>query len=311
MVEYTTKLDKFESIQSKLKAGDIVLIEDGTYSNINLNISTKGAFDKRITIKAKNPGKVILTGKIILKIAGTFTTVANFVFKDGGLSNGIKIQGTGNRLTGCDISLNKSDGSVVVIRDQNNRIDHCIFHDYSMAGVWLCLERSDSSENYALIDHNIFKNRAPGSGNGFETIRLGTSGDSLSNSKSMVVQNLFENCDGEIETVSNKSSQNIIYKNTLKTSAGTLCLRHGNGSIVATNKVEQNNKKESGGIRVVAGEDHIVFNNLITSVNNCGIILSNGKTSGIYNLPVKRVKVYNNILMIEESLITYLRDKGY
>jgi poly(beta-D-mannuronate) lyase len=74
-----------------------------------------------------------------------------------------------------------------------------------------------------------------------------------------------------------------------------LTLRHGNRCIVATNKISQNNKKDTGGLRVAAGEDHILFNNLIENVNNTGITLNNGKDAGIYNKPVVNVNVNKNI----------------
>lgn len=292
MVEYNISLINLNSFLAKIKQGDTIIIDDGNYNNLNLNINTNGTLQKRVTIKSKNPGKVILSGNSSVKITGSYTTFANFIFQNVTTD----ISGKGNRLTGCDISLNTQTGPIVSISDINNRVDHCIFHDYSKSGVWLELIRSNTNLNYALIDHNIFKNRIPGTGNGFETIRLGTSTNSLSNSRTIVEQNLFENCDGEIEIISNKSCENIVYKNILKSSIGAFSFRHGNRSIMSNNLVLQNKKSSTSGLRIAAGEDHIFCNNYIQdSTSNASICLNSGQTSGIYNLPVKRAQILNNI----------------
>ena len=58
---------------------------------------------------------------------------------------------------------------------------------------------------------------------------------SLSSGYTIVEHNLFEDCDGDPEIVSIKSSDNIIRHNTFRGSYGTLSLRHGN-----RNKLESN-----------------------------------------------------------------------
>lgn len=293
---YNIPLTDLNNLINKLVPGDTVIITNGTYSNISLSINCQGTFDKRITIKAQTPGQVILNGTILLSLSGKYTTIANFVLKEGGVSNGVQIGGIGNRLTGFDISINESNGPIVLIKGLKNRVDHCYFHDFSNADVWLRLDRPNESLNYALIDHNIFRNRKKGTGNGFETIRLGTSHYSLSNSRSIIEQNFFDNCDGEIEIISNKSSENIIYRNTIFNCLGALTLRHGDRSIVANNSIDQINESQSSGLRIAAGKDHILFRNFIQNTNSQGAIsLNSGNNSGIYNIPIERANILNNI----------------
>jgi poly(beta-D-mannuronate) lyase len=211
---YILDFNQLKDIQPELIEGDTVLIKDGTYPDLSLTINNKALLNKRITIKSENFGKVILTGNCKINIIGNYITFGDFIFKDGGIKNSVEIKGLGNRITNCDFSFNNSDGPIIAIHSKNNRIDHCIFHDFTKAGVWVEVIRT-SINDYVLIDHNIFRNRSLGIGNGFETIRIGTSGNSLSDSNSIIYNNLFENCDGELEAISNKSSGNIIYKNTL------------------------------------------------------------------------------------------------
>jgi len=295
MTIYNIIFTDLSKLLPKLFPGDIVIIEDGIFSNISLKLDCNGEFRNKIIIKAKNPGKLIITGKSKIIISGNYITLANIIFKDGGVINSIDISGLGNRLTGCDISFNDSDGPIILLKGIKNRIDHCILQNFSNAGVWLCLQRYNGIIDYCIIDHNIFRNRAPGGGNGFETIRLGTSGSSLTNSRTIIYENLFENCDGEIEIISSKSCENIIHRNTVLTCIGAITLRHGNRCIISGNKILQNSKIDSSGIRIAAGEDHIIFNNLIDKTNNSSINLNSGTNSGIFNLPVKNVQVTKNI----------------
>jgi poly(beta-D-mannuronate) lyase len=295
MTIYNINLSELNSLMPKLFPGDIIIIEDGIFSDVNLNLTCKGELRNKITIKSKNPGKLIITGKSKIIISGNYTTLANIIFKDGGLINGIDISGIGNRLTGCDISFNNSDGPVILLKGIKNRIDHCILQNFSNAGVWLCLQRDINIIDYCIIDHNIFRNRAKGNGNGFETIRLGTSGSSLTNSRTIVRDNLFEKCDGEIEIISSKSCENIIYRNTVLESLGSITLRHGNRCILSKNKILQNYKNESGGLRVAAGEEHIIFDNLMEKTINSSINLNSGTNSGIFNLPIINNQITKNI----------------
>jgi len=288
-MQYTIELDKINNLPT-INEGDMIEIVDGIYNNINIVLQYNGSHNKQITIKAQNYGKVILQGTVSISIQGTYITFGNMIIQGTGI---ITIGGHHNRLTNCDISMNSPS---IFIDSVDSRVDHCNFHDFDKSGQWFEVSRPTTKQNFLLIDHNIFRNRKQGVGNGFETLRLGTSTRSLSNSNSIIAYNTFENCDGEYEIVSVKSSNNIIYKNNFKTSFGTLSLRHGNNNLVAQNKFLQGNEVNAGGIRVAAGENHILYNNLIQEAD-FGIKIDNGETSGIYNLAVKNTRVIKNIFL--------------
>lgn len=299
-------LKDLSSKSAEIKPGNTVLLKDGTYSGLTIKISTSGTKDNRITIKPQNAGKVILTKSCNITINGSYITLANLVLKDGGSSKpAIYIIGNGNRITGCDVSYSASATEQMIrIQGKENRVDHNIFHDWNKSGVWVVVWRPNKTEDYALIDHNIFKNRiSTGEDNGLESIRIGTSSDSLTSSKSMVIQNQFINCNGEIEVISNKSGDNIYYGNYMESSEGTLTLRHGNGCIVYKNHFDQKNKENTGGIRIT-GENHIVANNYIENVNGngttrVGISINNGVKNSELNeyFQVKNTQIKNNIFV--------------
>ena len=310
MTIYKCDLTYFSKLSPTLKGGDTVLLASGTYKDYKLTINVNGTATSRIVIKPEVDGQLIFTGQSTLAITGTYTTVANFVYKSGSINKAIKIQGSYNRLTGFDISYSGLDLEYQVgIDGLANRVDHCKFHDWSNLGVWCVVIRSTAVENFAIIDHNIFQNRAATSAtNGLECIRIGDSAQSLSSSKSVITQNWIDNCNGEIECISNKSCDNIYYKNTYTNSEGTLTLRHGNRCYAYKNKFLQQRKPNSGGIRIT-GESHIVARNLLKDINGngttrCGIAVNNGMP----NTPINGYYTAKNVKIIDNLLINNSQD---
>lgn len=72
---------------------------------------------------------------------------------------------------------------------------------------------------------------------------------------------MFHHCNGEVEVVSIKSSDNIIRNNVFLECRGILALRHGNRNLVEGNAFIGNGLPCTGGVRVV-NEGHIIKGNL-------------------------------------------------
>jgi poly(beta-D-mannuronate) lyase len=142
-----------------------------------------------------------------------------------------------------------------------NRVDHCEFTGKTHQGTTLVVWLADKP-NYHQIDHNYFGPRSPLDANGGETIRIGTSDWSMSDSYTNVSQNIFDKCDGEAEIISIKSGHNTIKSNLFYMCDGTLTFRHGNFSEVLDNYFIGNKKKNTGGIRII-GENHKVEGNYL------------------------------------------------
>ena len=100
-------------------------------------------------------------------------------------------------------------------------------------------------ENHHQIDHNYFGERPVYGSNGAETMRVGTSQQAYSSSNTVIENNLFERCSGEVEVISIKSSDNVIRNNILLECEGVVALRHGdrntvnNNLLLATDSVTQ------------------------------------------------------------------------
>ena len=273
-----------------------ILLEDGIYTNINLIISKEGTITNPIIIKAKNPGKVYFSKDVNITITGKFIIISNIIFTNG--RGEIHLKGSNNRITNCEFSLNDGDGPIVIVYKYNNRVDHNIFKNFTNSNPWVEVIHDSNIPGYIIIDSNIFINRKKGVGNGFETIRFGLSGSSLSQSYSVIENNIFKNCNGEIEIISNKAGGNIYYKNTFETSFGSLTLRHGNNVLVVKNKFLQNNMENAGGVRVASGSGHIVYNNVFKDTNNrAALIINSGSNDDIYNIQVSHSKFLKNLFI--------------
>jgi poly(beta-D-mannuronate) lyase len=99
----------------------------------------------------------------------------------------------------------------------------------------------------------------------------GTNDWSFHPSYTLVEDNIFDQCDGEIEIILVKSLYNTIRRNLFYESDGMLTLRHGNYNTVRDNFFIGNGKKNAGGVRII-GEHHTVSNNYMQGLRGTGIM---------------------------------------
>jgi len=80
-----------------LAPGDRIVLANGEWRDFAVRFSATGQADKPITLTAETPGKVILTGRSSLRMAGNWLVVSDLVFRDGhgatGRSAGRRIRG--------------------------------------------------------------------------------------------------------------------------------------------------------------------------------------------------------------------------
>ncbi len=297
--------------------GTTIILKNGEWRDVYLNINGLGTEDNPITITAETAGEVVLTGDSYVTISGKFVVVSGLWFKDGNPTSKSIIsfrKDTKNaayncRLTNCTISnynpANKSiENHWVDLWGKNNRVDHNNFTGKVNGGTTLVvwLKGNENIENYHQIDHNFFGKRPDLGENGGETIRIGTSENSMKSSKTIVEFNTFKNCDGEIEIISNKSGDNIFRNNLFIESEGTLTLRHGNNALVENNVFIGNNNPKVGGIRII-NEGHVIQNNFLINISGSDyrgpIVFMNG----VPNSPLNRYNQVKNVLVQNNTLL--------
>lgn len=296
--------------------GDELVMTNGTWNNQYIRLNADD-----ITLRAETPGQVILTGNSRLEISGNNLTVDGLHFKEGALSGGQHVvsfrgsngEATNSRLTNSAITdYNPADINTryfwVSMYGDNNRVDHNTFDNQTHSGVTVTVWRNDNSADNHRIDGNHFAGRPVGNGNGFETIRIGTSDRSLSDSFTVVENNLFTEVNGEIEAISVKSGENQIRYNTFRRTSATVTLRHGNDNTVEGNFFLGENVDGSGAVRII-GERQTIVNNYLQDLDgraSGGLVL----TAGVPNSPLNEyfqvkdtVIAHNTIVNISDAAI--------
>lgn len=302
---------------SSAQPGDTLTMSSGTWTNQLITFKGNGTAGNPILLRSQGGyGSVTLTGTSTLRIAGNYLIVDGLKFQDGYSSSGGVIEfrnpstGAGSnycRLTNSAvINYNPPNDSTdykwVSVYGTHNRVDHCHLEGKTHSGTTLVVWRPTTAADYHLIDHNYFGPRPELGYNGGETIRVGTSDQSLSSSYTVVEYNLFNECNGEIEVISNKSCDNIYRYNTFISCQAALTLRHGNRCLVEGNFFFGNKKPNSGGIRVI-GEDHVVVNNYISGTDGSSLKSALTLMDGIPDSPlsgyfqVKRAVIAFNTLV--------------
>ena len=259
-------IEELNNANKNAKPGDTIILKNGDWKNVTINLDCIGAKEKPIILKAETPGKVLITGNSKLKIGGQYIIVAGLYFANGYAGKDAVITfRTDNKHLANDCCVTNTvindfnnpkrmdENNWITFFGKNNRLDHCSFIDKKNMGVLLAVILDDerSRENFHLIDHNYFGRRLPLASNGGEIIRVGLSQHCQFNSNTRINDNFFEDCDGEAEIISIKSCANEVKGNVFKESQGSVVLRHGDNNIVMNNYFLGNDKPGTGGIRVI------------------------------------------------------------
>jgi poly(beta-D-mannuronate) lyase len=253
---------------------------NGSWIDQKVTFRGRGTADKPITLRAQTAGEVVLAGNSSVSMEGEHLVVSGLFLNEGSSANeGIAMKGHLCRLTDTAV-VRGAYKFFVRMWGTENRMDHCYLAGKTTESPTLQIE-VENNLNHHRIDHNHFGPRPPLGRNGGETIRVGYSWQSMTNSGTIVEQNLFDQCDGELEIISNKSCENIYRGNTFLDCAGMLTLRHGNRCRIEQNFFFGHHKRGSGGIRVI-GEDHTIINNYIDGIEEGAFRV----TSGIPDSPL-------------------------
>ena len=282
--------------------GDSIVLADGVWRDFQIVFEAQGQPGQPVTLTAQTPGRVILSGQSNLRMAGEHLVVSNLVFRDGWSPTSEVVsfrrsrdrRAGQSRVTGLVIDgFSKPDRTVsdhwVAMYGSHNRFDHSHLSGKTNAGTTMVVVRDEQQglDNRHRIDHNYFGPRPNLGSNGGETLRVGTSADSLSASNTVVENNWFEGCDGEVEIVSNKSGGNTYRGNVFFHSRGALVLRHGDGNLVEDNVFLGGGKAHTGGIRII-NRHQTVRNNYMEGLAGEGFASAITLMYGVPDSPINR-----------------------
>ena len=314
---YVSTVADLDEAVAAAEPGDVITMADGSWTDAFIFFEADGVEGDSIRLQAETPGGVILDGMSVLRIAGDYLVVDGLRFEGGALPTGHVIQfrngsnhANHSRLTNSTVvnynpPSDATEYKWVSIYGRHNRVDHNYFagkaHDGTTLVVWLDDPPNDAPVHHR-IDHNHFGHRPVLGKNGGETIRIGTSHRSMQDALVTVENNLFHECDGEAEIISNKSGGNVFRFNTFLESGGALTLRHGNGALVEGNFFIGRDKRDSGGVRII-GEDHVVINNYFESLDGSSYKTALTIMNGVPNSPLNRYFQVKNAVVAFNTFV--------
>ncbi|EDP70448.1 Poly(beta-D-mannuronate) lyase [Flavobacteriales bacterium ALC-1] len=317
-----SNIDELAKAIDSCKAGDEIVLANGIWKDVQIKFRGKGTKDNPIVLKAETPGKVSIEGQSYLKFGGEYLVVEGLHFKNGfSPSNAVIDFKIGHKdapdeisnnckVTNCvieDFNKPKRDKSDLWVQfwGRHNELSNCYIAGKTNRGptVRVSIAGIESINNYHQIVNNHFGPRPVKGGPSGETIQLGDSYTSMSPSHTYVVNNLFEECNGEVEVISSKTNFNIFKNNVFYKSEGSLVTRHGNYVTVDGNYFIGDGVNENyGGIRII-NTGHWVVNNYFYGLKGKSFRSPLAVMNGIPKSPLNR---YNQVTDVVVAYNTYI-----
>ncbi|MEP2935954.1 MAG: chondroitinase-B domain-containing protein [Gilvibacter sp.] len=315
---YVSNIDALNTAIENGKPGDNIVLSNGIWKDVQIRFVGEGTANNPITLRAETPGEVFIEGVSNLKFGGTYLVVDGLHFRNG---------------------LSPSREVVEFRLDENNIANHCTFTNSVIEGfnktkrddsdLWVLfwgrhnalsnsylagktnrgptvrvdLAGNEHINNYHQIINNHFGPRPPKGGPSAETIQIGNSYTSMAPSYTMVANNLFEECNGEVEIISSKTNFNEFRNNVFYKSEGSLVTRHGNYVTIDGNYFIGDGENENyGGIRII-NTGHTVTNNYFYNLKGKNFRSPLAVMNGIPKSPLNR---YNQVTDLTVAYNTYV-----
>ena len=317
----TTAVTDSAALASKLAAampGECLELADGNYT---LPVITKtGTEAAPIVIRAKNRLKAVINAGVVHFHKSAYVTVEGLDITTPGAPTTLYNAGSNGMIVSfmdshhCRLSRSRlhpvgpvaeRDWIIVVgAESHHNRIDH---NDLGSVNANANMVEIDGTgmespltpgavSQYNRIDHNHFHEVNNTGGNNWETLRIGRSWQGPTKGFNVIEQNLLVKTTGDPETISLKSSDNIVRNNTMSNVNGEICSRHGNRNQIYGNYILGGSR----GMRIY-GADHRIYNNYVAA-SSTGIWIESGASAamdepGAEHYRVYRAWVFNNTVV--------------
>ena len=300
------------------KPGDHIVLKNGVWKDLEIKFRGKGTKENPIIMCAETPGKVSLEGKSYLKFGGEYLIVKDLIFQNGYSPSDAVVNFRINnkevanncKLTNCvilDFNKLQRDESDLWIEfwGRNNKLSNSYISGKTNKGptVRVSIAGLESINNYHQITNNHFGPRPVKGGPSGETIQLGNSYTSMSPSHTLVANNLFEKCNGEVEVISSKTNFNEFRNNVFYLCEGSVVTRHGNYATIDGNFfIGDGVNKNIGGIRII-NTGHWVTNNYFFKLIGKNFRSPLAVMNGIPKSPLNR---YNQVTDVVVAYNTYV-----
>lgn len=296
-VVVTTSLDALQKAVAAAGPGDEIVLKNGTYTaSAALTFSgVAGTETKSVVIRAETVGGATIAGRTAVVIdKSAHVRLSGFRFTFQALADkGVQVKAShhveirDNHFELAETTLKNYwlviDGAMVDgTAPHHVTIARNAFRNKTQEGCFVVVYGRSSPYGIArnvTIEGNLFKGHSFAGSNGGEAIRFGDSNRQNDPTDSEIRGNLFEDCDGDVEVVSVKSTRLKVWGNTLRSNQGSIVLRHGDSCQVVGNFLLGN----IGGIRIYGDNQAVVGNHLAgnTNLKPDGSVSSSYATLGI------------------------------
>ncbi|WP_452232935.1 chondroitinase-B domain-containing protein [Lacinutrix sp. MEBiC02595] len=317
-VNTVSNIEELNNAIKNSKPGDNIVLANGIWKDVEIKFTGKGTKDNPITIKAETEGQVFIEGISNLAFGGEYLEVSGLHFRNGysPSENVIAFRLDKNtianncKVTNCVIvDFNKpqrdDDDLWVQFYGRHNELSNSYLAGKTNGGptVRVDLKGVESIKNYHKIINNHFGPRPRKGGARGETIQLGSSFTSMSPSNTTIANNLFEECNGEVEIISSKTNFNEIRNNVFYKSEGSVVTRHGNYVTIDGNYfIGDGVNEQYGGIRII-NTGHWVTNNYFFNLKGKSFRSPLAVMNGIPKSPLNR---YNQVTDVVVAYNTYV-----
>jgi len=313
-----SNLEELNAAIKDCKAGDEIVLANGVWKDVEIKFSGNGTKENPIILKAETAGEVFIEGVSSLKLSGNYLEVSGLFFRNGhspktnviAFRTSAKEVANHSKVTNCVIldfnNLERDQDNIwVQFYGKQNELSNCYIAGKTNGGptVRVDLKGNQSIRNYHNIINNHFGPRPRKGGARGETIQLGSSFTSMSPSNTTIANNLFEECNGEVEIISSKTNFNIIKNNVFYKSEGSVVTRHGNYVTVDGNYfIGDGVNDQYGGIRII-NTGHWITNNLFYKIKGKNFRSPIAIMNGIPKSPLNR---YNQVTDVVVAYNTFI-----
>lgn len=309
---------ELEEAITNAQPGDEIILANGSWKDLQIKFEGNGTEQKPITLRAETPGEVFIEGQSDLKFGGSYLVAQGLFFRNGFTPSRAVIEfrisddklANHCRVTNCVIEdynqmQRDRDDLWVMFWGRHNQMDHCYLTGKSNRGptVRVSIEGNESIKNEHQIVYNYFGPRPRKGGPSAETIQLGNSFTSMSPSNTIVANNLFDRCNGEVEVISSKTNFNEFRNNVFFKCEGSLVTRHGNYCKIDGNYfIGDENSNQMGGIRII-NTGHWVTNNYFFNLKGESFRSPLAVMNGIPKSPLNRYNQVTDVVVAHNTWV--------
>ncbi|ASZ12346.1 hypothetical protein CK934_15945 [Chitinophaga sp. MD30] len=308
-----SSLSALQSAINNANPGDVIVLANGVYTaSTDITINKQGTASQPITITAQS-----ILGAEIKGTAGfSIVSPAKYIIIKGfkfthNASQATMASGTSFCRWTRNLFQTPGAGENLLLNGNDHEVDYNTFQHKNAMGRFIAIRGSGSQIAQRLyIHHNYFYDHNKQTENGAESVQFGLSGLSLSSSNSIMEYNLFEECEGENEMVSIKTSAVTFRYNTVRNCPAHVTLRHGN-----KNDVYGNYFLNTPGVRIF-GDDHKIYSNHFENctpainIGNGDGEVANGAPLTSHDRPDRVLIAFNTLVNNPQNIIMQGRTNG-